>query len=295
MSRDATPLDVIEGRAQWCVVTGDCRDVLALLPAGCVDAVVTDPPYLTTNLGFDAAGLDPRWIEDAIRAVQPNGYLASFGPVGMLADIGKVWRERWTGAWVKPQGVSRTWAAKKPRGQCELYAVFARPGHAVGGLTFNPVYVPGGEAWKKIQRNRGYRRGGRDQLDRQGTRGWTVDKFVQTSSGERLQTDVLSGPQKPCMFVDERTAHPTQKPVEAILPLVQWLTNPGDLILDPYAGSGTTGVAALRSGRRVILIEKDPAWIPDIVRRCADAAAQPRLFDDVPAGPAARQLAMDAG
>jgi site-specific DNA-methyltransferase (adenine-specific) len=51
--------------------------------------------------------------------------------------------------------------------------------------------------------------------------------------------------------------HTTQKPLELMLALVEDFTNPGDLILDPFAGSGTTGVAALRLGRRVILIERD--------------------------------------
>ena len=47
---------------------------------------------------------------------------------------------------------------------------------------------------------------------------------------------------------------------------------PPGLILDPFAGSGTTGVAALKTGRRAILIEKDPRYISIIERRVRDAA-----------------------
>jgi site-specific DNA-methyltransferase (adenine-specific) len=54
--------------------------------------------------------------------------------------------------------------------------------------------------------------------------------------------------------------HPTTKPLSLMLDLVADFTDPDDLILDPFAGSGTTGVAALRLGRRVILIEKDPKY-----------------------------------
>jgi site-specific DNA-methyltransferase (adenine-specific) len=54
--------------------------------------------------------------------------------------------------------------------------------------------------------------------------------------------------------------HPTQKPLDLMLELVRDFTSPDDLILDPYAGSGTTGVAALRLGRRVILIEQKPEY-----------------------------------
>lgn len=53
--------------------------------------------------------------------------------------------------------------------------------------------------------------------------------------------------------------HPTQKPIDVMLQLVSDFTSPGDEILDPFAGSGTTGVAALRLGRRFIGIERDPS------------------------------------
>ena len=52
--------------------------------------------------------------------------------------------------------------------------------------------------------------------------------------------------------------HPTQKPVEALLPLIAVYTAPGDVILDPFAGSGTTAVAAKQLQRRYIAIEMEP-------------------------------------
>ena len=54
--------------------------------------------------------------------------------------------------------------------------------------------------------------------------------------------------------------HPTPKPVGLMLALVSDFTDPDDLILDPFAGSGTTGVAAIRLGRRFIGIERDPTY-----------------------------------
>jgi site-specific DNA-methyltransferase (adenine-specific) len=54
--------------------------------------------------------------------------------------------------------------------------------------------------------------------------------------------------------------HPTQKPVSSLTPLVEAFTRPGDVILDPFAGSGTTGVAARQCRRRFLLIEKDPVY-----------------------------------
>jgi DNA modification methylase len=54
--------------------------------------------------------------------------------------------------------------------------------------------------------------------------------------------------------------HPTQKPVMAILPLVMAFSKQGDVVLDPFAGSGTTAVAAQELGRRYIGIELDPTY-----------------------------------
>jgi site-specific DNA-methyltransferase (adenine-specific) len=63
--------------------------------------------------------------------------------------------------------------------------------------------------------------------------------------------------------------HPTVKPVELMRWLVQLVTPPGGTVLDPFAGSGTTGVAALAAGRNAILIEREPQYIADIRERLA--------------------------
>ncbi len=57
-----------------------------------------------------------------------------------------------------------------------------------------------------------------------------------------------------------KNEHPTTKPLDLMLDLVRDFTDPGETILDAFAGSGTTGVAALRLGRRFIGIEKDPRY-----------------------------------
>lgn len=73
--------------------------------------------------------------------------------------------------------------------------------------------------------------------------------------------------------------HPTQKPVALMAYLIEKLTNTGDLILDPFCGSGTTGVACIQTGRRFIGIEVDPGYA-DIARaRCEKAAEQARQLE----------------
>jgi site-specific DNA-methyltransferase (adenine-specific) len=61
--------------------------------------------------------------------------------------------------------------------------------------------------------------------------------------------------------------HPTQKPVEALLPLIQAFSGVNDVVLDPFAGSGTTGVAARQCRRRFILIEKDAEYFQAAKKR----------------------------
>jgi site-specific DNA-methyltransferase (adenine-specific) len=63
--------------------------------------------------------------------------------------------------------------------------------------------------------------------------------------------------------------HPTVKPVDLMAWLCRLITPPGGLILDPFAGSGTTGMAAMREGFRAILIEREAEYVADIKRRLA--------------------------
>jgi len=55
----------------------------------------------------------------------------------------------------------------------------------------------------------------------------------------------------------KNTLHPAQKPVSALLPAIEAFSRPGGIVLDAFAGSGTTGVAARKAGRHFILIELD--------------------------------------
>lgn len=75
-----------------------------------------------------------------------------------------------------------------------------------------------------------------------------------------------------------RNVHETQKPVALMSMLVQLFTNPGDTILDPFCGSGTTGVACARMGRKFIGIEMDPKYFDASCERITKAYAQGDMF-----------------
>lgn len=71
------------------------------------------------------------------------------------------------------------------------------------------------------------------------------------------------------------SSHPTIKPVDLMQWLVRLITRKGGLVLDPFAGTGTTGEACMREGRRAVLIEREERFVADIQRRMALALAGP--------------------
>ena len=84
--------------------------------------------------------------------------------------------------------------------------------------------------------------------------------------------------------------HPTQKPVALMVWCIEQAGNP-ETILDPFMGSGTTGVAAIQLGRKFIGIEREPKYFDIACRRIEQAAKQGQLFE--PAAPQAKQGGLD--
>jgi len=84
--------------------------------------------------------------------------------------------------------------------------------------------------------------------------------------------------------------HPTQKPEALLERIVLASTNPGDIVLDPFCGSGTTGVAALRHGRRFIGIDMDARYLHGIAqKRFDDELSALSVSETKPAAPEASQ------
>lgn len=79
----------------------------------------------------------------------------------------------------------------------------------------------------------------------------------------------------------EEKAHPTQKPLPVMRWCIQQSGNP-QTILDPFAGSGTTGVAAIQMGKTFVGIERDPGYFQIMCERISKAVAQGQLFEPEP-------------
>ena len=80
---------------------------------------------------------------------------------------------------------------------------------------------------------------------------------------------------------EERNGHPTQKPLALMAWCIEQAENPQS-ILDPFMGSGTTGVAAIQMGRKFIGIEREPKYFEIACKRIEQAVAQPQLFEPEP-------------
>lgn len=106
--------------------------------------------------------------------------------------------------------------------------------------------------------------------------------------------DLQNGAKLPTVLASNETAekngHPVPKPVGWMRWLVALTTRPGETVLDPFMGSGTTGVAAVEQGRRFIGIERERRYFDIACERIARAQAQGSLLDERAAPPQQRAL-----
>jgi site-specific DNA-methyltransferase (adenine-specific) len=87
---------------------------------------------------------------------------------------------------------------------------------------------------------------------------------VWTDDGTRYMQSVIEA-----KSLRGTALHPTEKPVGLLDPLIRYACPPGGLVLDPFAGSGSTAVAALMAGRRAVLIEAEERYCEAIATRLA--------------------------
>ena len=83
----------------------------------------------------------------------------------------------------------------------------------------------------------------------------------------------------------ERVGHPTQKPLALMKWCIEYCNNRPQTILDPFMGSGTTGVAAVQMGRKFVGIEREPKYFDIACKRIEQAVAQGQLFAEQPSKP----------
>jgi len=243
------------------VVVGDCVNVLNAMPAGTADLVVADPPY---NIGIDYgdgrgadelpsyryAGMVREWMLAIERVLSPAGTLwvvcdSAYGAAfdRAIVEAGLTIRDR--GVWHESFGVWR----RGLFGKCWrpwFYAVKDRR-----RFTFNEAAFMVRSRRQEI----GDRRANPAGKVRSNV--WTFSRVAGTFR-ERVKPPAGEKP-------------PTQLPLAMVRMVVDGFTNPGDLIVDPFTGTGTTGVAAVQTGRRFVGIELRETWAA-VARQRIEAA-----------------------
>ncbi len=123
---------------------------------------------------------------------------------------------------------------------------------------------------------------------------WDKGQRINQSDGELAWTSFDGAlrifEQNRVALLVEGAEHPTQKPISIMVWSVQQLPANARTILDPFMGSGTTGVACVKLDRAFIGIEREPSYFDIACRRIEEAYKQPRLFTEPP--PKAEQLTM---
>jgi len=227
-----------------------CRDALTFLqniPDNSVDLICTDPPYGINYKNWDHIDFiqfTDAWVQECFRILRYNGTLWSFMGYQNVLDFipllnkhGIVHLENWV-----------IWARQKGRGASKhLTSQREDIFHITKGniFTWHPlkmlreVVTP----YVKDGKPRGW------FLNEEGQRvRWTGlgNVWVYTSPQYNSKTD--------------KQLHPAQKPLLLMERLILLSSNPDDIILDPFCGSGTTLLAAKNTGRNYIGIEVDPTY-----------------------------------
>ncbi len=255
-ARCPAPLDTI--------VHADALTYLRGLPDASVDAVITDPPYNITNCDFETKLDLPMLWKELKRIVKFEGaiVITSAQPFTSMLVMSNLEMFRYEWIWHKTMATGFLNAKLRPMRAHENIIVFSQSSATGGanGQAVKMIYFP---QMTKGQ-SRFIKRGGRYE-------GYNVKQRISSiSGGERYPRSVLT-------FSNGNSAslHPTQKPLTMMEYLIRTYTQSGDTILDPFAGSGTTLVAARSLGRHYIGCDISAEYVTVARKRLAQPYTLP--------------------
>ncbi len=245
------------------LIQGDCLEVMKGIEDGSVDMVLTDPPYGTTACKWDSIiPLEPMW-KQLKRIIKPNGAIVLFGsePFSSALRMSNIKNYRYDWVWKKTKPQRHLLAKKMPMSIYENISVF---------YDSLPLYSP------QMRKGTPYtRKHGEGSTTGVGMGKDSRSGSVSRNKGERYPVDVIDFPNG-----NNKSVHPTQKPVALMEYLIKTYTNEKELVLDFTMGSGTAGVACVNLNRDFIGIELDSEYFEIAKKRIAEAEKQKkeRLF-----------------
>ena len=248
----------------------DSVEFLSGMPDECVDLIFADPPYnlqlrndlIRPNLtkvdavndawdqfdGFEAYDeFCKAWLGQCRRVLKETGTIWVIGTYHNIYRLGRIIQD--LGFWMLNDVV---WIKNNPmpnfRGvrftNAHETLLWAKKSEKAKGYTFNYAEMKAENGGKQMRSD------------------W---QFSLCTGHERLKD------------ADGKKLHPTQKPLELVERVVRACSKPGDVVLDPFGGTGTTAVAAAMHGRKWLLVERDPDYVA-AARARVKAVAQQRAF-----------------
>lgn len=220
---------------------GDAIEKMKLIPSKSVNLILVDPPYGTTNCEWDQTLPVAEMWSEYQRILAPNGMIVIHAAQPFSIDLilsNRTWFRQQL-IWKKNRPVGFLHSNRRHLVSHEEVLVFARPR---GKMTYNPQGVTPKAA--KVTR-----------------RGKVGTVYRDTYTKDVWTNDTGNYPRSVLEFDCERDhGHPTQKPQALSEYLIRTYSNPGDVVLDHSYGSGTTGAAAMATGRSFIGVERDDEW-----------------------------------
>jgi site-specific DNA-methyltransferase (adenine-specific) len=266
---DALPGTTARG-AGWVVVEADCLGALERLPPRSVDLVFADPPYHLSNGGttcqsgrrvrvdkgaWDASrgvaedhAFQRTWLAACRRVLKPSGTIWVSGTQHVIFSVGYAMQELGfhllnTITWYKPNAT--------PNLACRMFT------HSTEILLWASPVRSRPLLHRFDYREMKARNGGKQMRDL-----WEIADRPEPGGDQVIWSLPAPGPREKA-----HGRHPTQKPLALLERVLAASAAPGDLVLDPFAGSGTTGVAALAAGCRFLGLERDPGYAQLAARR----------------------------
>lgn len=235
------------------LLNGDCLDLMKQIPDKSIDAIITDPPYGTTDCKWDSViPFNLMWAE-LNRIIKPNGAIVLFGsePFSSALRMSNIKHYKYDWIWDKKKGGNIMNLKSQPYKVHEIISVFNQH-----------KYYPIMEKQEK-RTGKTYSKGEANGINNYGDLRVYDEKYPK-SIIEKSNANQLG------------KIHPTQKPVALIEYLAKTYTNENETILDFTMGSGTTGVACINTNRNFIGIERDTHYF-EVARKRIEEAQQAHL------------------
>lgn len=245
---------------------GDCLEIMPTLMGRSVDMVFADLPYGMVGCYWDSElPLDALW-EEWGRLLSPKGVVVLTAVQPFTSVVVSSNYEQFRHEWVYQKTVASNFANAKRQPMREHESVL--------------VFAPAGDyAYYPIKEER--KGGGSTRVKHEHSVA-TMHTAGRHVGGDRtyflgkeaVQRDKLRFPSSVQLFnnrsAEDKGYHPTRKPVELMRYLIKTYTKPGGLVLDCVMGGGSTGVAALDTGRQFIGIEQDEDYFVMATERIAE-------------------------